>query len=142
MQAIFYGSVHLFFYQENHILLLKRKNTGFSDGKWSVVAGRIDGQEEVLHAGIREAKEEAGVDIKPQDLQVIGITHRKSEDQEWVDFYLKVHSWTGALRNCEPEKCEELKWFPLDDLPQDMIPYVRHAVEKSHSELWFDSYGW
>jgi 8-oxo-dGTP diphosphatase len=139
---IFYGAVHLLFYQNDQVLLLKRQNTGFEDGKWSVVAGRIDGGEEVKSAAIREAKEEAGVIIDPNDIEITGITHRKNNNSEWIDFYLKVHEWKGKIINAEPYKCEELKWFSMGELPENMINYVRKAVEKNHDELWFESIGW
>lgn len=43
-EPILYGVVYLLFYRnEDEVLLLKRKNTGFADGKWSVVGGRMDG---------------------------------------------------------------------------------------------------
>jgi 8-oxo-dGTP diphosphatase len=139
---IFYGAVHLLFYRNDQVLLLKRQNTGFEDGKWSVVAGRIDGKEEVKSAAIREAKEEAGVDIDPNDIEIIGVTHRNNNSSEWIDFYLKVHEWNGNIINAEPYKCEELKWFNLDELPENMISYVRKAVEKNNNEMWFESIGW
>lgn len=142
---IFYGAVHLLFYRDGETLLLKRQNTGFEDGKWSVVAGRIDGREEVKAAAIREAKEEAGVDISPNDLEITGIVHRRNPrgaGSEWIDFYLTVHRWQGQITNREPHKCEELRWFPLSDLPPDMIDYVREALLKDHRSLWFDSVGW
>ncbi|WP_338044040.1 hypothetical protein [Paenibacillus lutrae] len=50
-KAIFYGSVHVFLERGEEVLLLKRKNTGFEDDKWSVIAGRIDGEEEVVSRG-------------------------------------------------------------------------------------------
>jgi len=123
-------------------MLLKRKNTGFEDGKWSVVAGRMDGGEEVIAAAIREAKEEAGIDIDPDHLQIVGVMHRKNKDSEWIDFYLKVQEWKGKIINAEPHKCEELKWFEVNRLPENMIAYVRKAVEKNHNERWFESVGW
>jgi 8-oxo-dGTP diphosphatase len=129
-EPIFYGSVHLLFYQNNEILLLKRKNTGFEDGKWSVVAGRIDGEEEVISASIREAKEEAGIVIEPNEIEVVGVMHRKNISSEWIDFYLKVKKWKGNITNTEPHKCEELRWFRINDLPDNMIPYIRSAIEK------------
>ncbi|TJY42451.1 NUDIX domain-containing protein [Cohnella pontilimi] len=139
---IFYGAVYLLFYKDNEVLLLKRQNTGFEDGKWSVVAGRMDGREEVKLAAIREAKEEAGVDIDPNDLSVVGVTHRKTIDSEWIDFYLTVHKWSGSITNVEPHKCEELRWFKTKELPDNMIEYVRRAVVREHTEMWFGSVGW
>ncbi|AOZ94121.1 NUDIX hydrolase [Paenibacillus crassostreae] len=140
---IFYGAVHLLFYRnENEVLLLKRQNTGFEDGKWSVVAGRIDGNEEVIEAAIREAKEESGVDIEPSQLELVGVMHRKNTDSEWIDFYLKVESWSGEISNCEPHKCEELTWFKVNEMPENMISYIRTAINKNHDQMWFESYGW
>lgn len=140
---IFYGAVHLLFYRnEEEVLLLKRQNTGFEDGKWSVVAGRIDGGEEVIAAAIREAKEEAGVDIEPSQLDVVGVMHRKNTNSEWIDFYLKVKSWSGDISNCEPNKCEELSWFNVYEMPENMIAYIRQAIEKNHDHMWFESVGW
>ncbi|QHW32812.1 NUDIX domain-containing protein [Paenibacillus rhizovicinus] len=139
---LFYGAVHLLFYQDERVLLLKRQNTGFEDGKWSVVAGRIDGNEEVKSAAIREAKEEAGVDILPDDLDVVGVVHRKNVSSEWIDFYLKVRAWQGEITNMEPHKCEELTWFHLRELPENIIGYIRLAVERDHGHMWFESLGW
>ncbi|RUS46226.1 NUDIX domain-containing protein [Cohnella sp. AR92] len=141
---IFYGAVHLFFLNgKNEILLLKRRNTGFEDGKWSVVAGRIDGNEEVKSAAIREAFEEAGVKIKQQYLEVIGIMHRRDKSsKEWIDFFLTVHEWEGDISNKEPHKCEELRWFPLSELPENIIPYIKHALSQTRDSVWFESLGW
>jgi 8-oxo-dGTP diphosphatase len=139
---ILYGAVHLLFYLNGEVLLLKRQNTGFEDGKWSVVAGRMDGGEEVKSAGIREAKEEAGVDIDLKEIEIVGVIHRRNTTSEWIDFYLKVNAWSGTMINAEPHKCEELKWFRLGQLPNHMIDYVRNAVEKNHEDMWFDSVGW
>ncbi|MCI3919448.1 NUDIX domain-containing protein [Paenibacillus sp. TRM 82003] len=139
---ILYGSVHVLFYRDDEVLLLKRQNTGFEDGKWSVVAGRMDGNEEVIAAAIREAKEESGVIIHPEQISIVGIMHRKNTSSEWVDFFLKVESWENEIVNVEPEKCEELKWFNRDALPEDMVPYIRRALNKEQENIWFESVGW
>ncbi|MNS31369.1 hypothetical protein D3C72_634230 [compost metagenome] len=142
-EPILYGVVYLLFYRnEDEVLLLKRKNTGFADGKWSVVAGRMDGAEEVKSAAIREAREEAGVTFDPSAIEVVGVIHRRNTHSECVDFSLLVHSWRGEIDNCEPHKCEELKWFKVNELPEDTIPYVAAAIQKDHGSMWFESEGW
>lgn len=135
------GAVHLLLIKDEHILLLKRYNTGYEDGNYSVVAGHLDGDEEVKSAMIREAREEAGIVIAPQDMQVTGVMHRKSNDER-IDFFLVAHDWHGEIINNEPHKCAELRWFPLNQLPENVIPYVRRAIQNYQQGHWFDSFGW
>jgi len=135
------STVHLFFFRGNEILLLRRCNTGYEDGNYSVVAGHLDGGEEVKAAAIREAWEEAGVEIAPEDLEVVGVMHRKSNDER-IDFFLVVHAWSGQVVNREPDKCDHLAWFDVDDLPENVIPYVRRALGNYWQGRWFDSFGW
>ena len=134
-------ATHLFLLQENRILLSRRFNTGYEDGNFSVIAGHLDGDEEIKMAMIREAEEEANIRISPGDIDVIGVMHRKSEDER-IDFFLSATSWTGQLLNMEPHKCDLLEWFDLDDLPENVIPYVRKALENYRLGRWFNSFGW
>ncbi len=48
---------HLILLEENRILLLRRENTGYEDGKYGVIAGHIDGNETAREAMSREARE-------------------------------------------------------------------------------------
>lgn len=142
MKPHLYGSVHLLFYQNDQILLLKRKNTGFEDGNWSVVAGKIDPDEDMLTSVQREAKEEIGVTVNRDDIKVCGVLHRLSGPLNWVDFFVEIKNWSGTPFNAEPDKCSALEWFPLNGLPDHTIPYVRHAINKDQSSMWYDSDGW
>ncbi|UFJ61485.1 NUDIX hydrolase [Brevibacillus sedimenti] len=134
-------AVHLFLRRGNELLLLRRFNTGYEDGNYSVPAGHLDGGEEVKAAAIREAKEECGIDIDPADLDVVGVMHRKSTDER-IDFFLTASTWSGEIVNAEPDKCDELRWCDMDDLPANVIPYVRQAIHNYRAGKWFDSFGW
>jgi len=135
------SAVHLFLMRDGQVLLLRRCHTGYEDGNYSVVAGHLDGDEQVEAAAIREAREEVGIEIAPQDLQVVGVMHRRSNDER-VDFFLTATAWAGEIVNVEPGKCDQLAWFDLDDLPGNVVPYVRRALDNYRQGRWFDSFGW
>ena len=134
-------AVHVFLIREQHILLLKRFNTGYEDGNYSVIAGHLDGGEEVKTAAIREAYEEANIHLLQDDLAIVGVMHRKANDER-VDFFVAATKWSGDIINAEPNKCSELTWFDLDHLPENTIPYVHRAIENYQRGVWFDSFGW
>jgi len=134
-------AVHVFLRRGDQVLLLRRHNTGYMDGSYTVVAGHLDGSEEVVAAAVREAKEEVGIQIHPDDVKVAGAMHRRSSDER-VDFFVECTRWSGDVVNREPDKCDDLSWFTLDRLPGNTIPYVRRALENCRQGRWFDSYGW
>lgn len=134
-------AVHLFFLRENLILLLRRFNTGYEDGNYSVPAGHVEIGETVTRAAVREAMEEVGVIINPGDMQIVHVMNRKSEDER-IDFFVSLRRWVGEAVNAEPEKCDEIQWVQLGELPQNTIPYVRHALECFQSGKYYSEFGW
>src|SRR5437667_3851054 len=109
-------AVHLLLIREGCVLLLRRLNTGYEDGNYSVPAGHLDGGETVPQAAAREAREELVIDVRPEDCRVVQVMHRRSTDER-VDFFVTVDRWAGEICNGEPQKCDELAWFDLDHLP-------------------------
>lgn len=141
MRSKFPVAIHLLFLIDNQVLLLRRFNTGYEDGNYSVVAGHVDLGETVTQAAIREASEEVGVILQPQDIQVVHTMNRRSDDER-IDFFAVVKSWKGEITNNEPEKCDELSWFSTDSLPSNIISYVKYAIENYQNELYYSEFGW
>src|SRR5574337_756907 len=139
MRARFPATVHLFFFRGSQILLLRRFQTGYRDGEYSVPAGHLDGNESVMAAAAREAREETGVQIAADDLSFSSVMHR-NEGDERIDFFLHVHKWRGEPINTEPDKCDELRWADLDSLPENTIPYVRRAIQNHLNGIPFDEF--
>ena len=90
---------------------------------------------------IREAREEAGIEVSHANLEVVGVIPSKG-DREYIHFFLKASVWSGEVTNMEPDKCNDLRWFDLNALPDNTIPYVRRAIENYYSGTWFGSFGW
>ncbi len=135
-------AVHLILIENGRLLMLRRKNTGFADGMYGLPAGCIEGNEPVSLAMCREAKEEAGIIIKPEDLFMTTVIHRKDNDWESIAFFFKVDKYEGEVMNCEPEKCDDLRFIDLHDLPSNTIPYVRLGIENSLKKKYFQEWGW
>jgi 8-oxo-dGTP diphosphatase len=111
------------------VLLLRRFNTGWEDGKYSVVAGHVESSESPIGALLREAWEEAGIRIEIGDLEFVHVMHRrKPSGEEKVDLWFACDKWYGTPHNAEPEKCDDLGWFSLENLPPNIVAYVKAAL--------------
>ncbi len=136
----FRAAVYLILKNEDKILLLRRFNTGWMDGMYSLPAGHIDGDETIQTAMSREAKEEINLDILPNDLSISHMMHRKA-NYEYFDFFLEARKFTGELKNNEEEKCDDLSWFPITSLPENTLPYIKEALIKISKGEGFSSFG-
>jgi 8-oxo-dGTP diphosphatase len=140
-------AVHLILRRPGDVLLLRRFNTGYEDGNYSLPAGHLDGAETVTAATIREAAEEIGVVISPADLRVVHVMHRsadafESAPAERVDFFLAADRWRGAPGNLEPGKCDEVAWHSMSALPGNVIPYVHSALQCYQRGVSYSEFGW
>jgi 8-oxo-dGTP diphosphatase len=138
---------YLFLIKDARVLLLRRANTGYEDGNWSVPAGHLEGDEAATYTMVREAKEEIGLHINAKDLTLVHVMHRRGIDEygkenERVAFFFALEKWEGEPENMEPNKCDSLDWFALTNLPKNTIPYIRFALEAYQSHNTFSEEGW
>lgn len=134
--------VVILFKKGDNILFLRRANTGYADGKLVPPSGHVEAGEPFSVAAVREAAEEVGVAVRPEDLKPFTFLQRRTpEGQERMTAFFIVEKWDGELLNNEPHKCSELVWLPFNKLPLDVMPFIRHGigagcVDKFYSELW------
>lgn len=135
-------AVYLLLRRDEEVLLLRRANTGYQDGKYGLIAGHLDGDELGTVAMSREAAEEAGIKIKPEDMRFVHVAHRlgRNDGQERVDFFYEATEWTGEVTNAEPEKCDDLSWYPLNQLPDNMLPLVKLVLTDVLNGIHYSEY--
>ena len=113
------------------VLLQLRRGTGYMDEHWAAAAaGHVERGETAEDAARREAAEE--VDVTDLGLEFLTAMQRTAHDlpiDERVDFFFAARSWTGEPRIVEPSKCADLQWFPLDALPDPVVPHERFVLE-------------
>ncbi len=138
--------VFVFFVREGKILLARRFQTGYEDGNYGLPAGHGENGETMRQGAIREALEEVGVALSQEDMTFALVQHRWCEDPDnphaRVGFYFAPAKWSDEPRNTEPEKCDDLNWFPLDALPDNMVPHVRAAIESYKKGERYAEFDW
>ena len=124
-------AVYLFLKKDGKILIARRCNTGYQDGNYQVPAGHIDAGELPTEAMIREAKEEGGIDLNKNDLHLVHTSFRPKHDEtgDRVDYFFEASNWNGEVTNVEPHKCDDLQWVGPNELPENISPNIRVAIE-------------
>lgn len=123
--------VHLLLRRGTDVLLARRSGTGCADGLWHAPSGHVEVGEDVRAAMVREAREEIGLDLDPEDLRaVLVVQHRGPGGAARIGWFFEAeHGAGGEPVNAEPHKCAELRWHALAALPGDMVAYCRAGID-------------
>lgn len=130
---------------KKQILLQRRHNTGFADGLWDFsCAGKVEEGESMTVTAVREAKEELGVSIAVESLRFAVLIHKcdKPCNLVYYNAYFVCTEFAGEPTICEPEKCSEVKWFDIDNLPDDLIDDRKCAIKAYLDGVHYIEYGW
>ena len=113
------------------VLLQLRQNPGYMDDHWAAAAaGHVEKGETAYDAARREALEEIAVtDLDLTFVSAMQRTRGGEPIDERIDFFFTARSWSGEPRIVEPQKCAELRWCALDDLPDPVVPHERSVLE-------------
>lgn len=128
-------AAYVYLRRESDVLLQLRQNTGFMDGYWAAaIAGHVEAGESVTATAIREATEEVAVTIPASALTALTVLHRTdgSDDpvEQRADFFFESRFWIGEPRIVEEAKCADLRWFPLEALPDRLPPHERYVLDR------------
>jgi 8-oxo-dGTP diphosphatase len=119
--------------QRGRVLLTLRKAPPEA-GYWSILGGKVDFLETVQDCAIREAYEESGVRIAIERLLCITDHLLPAENQHCVSPSYLARIVEGEAYNREPHKSEEVRWFGLDELPENLTMTAKNAI-RAYREL-------
>jgi len=129
--------------QEDKLLLSLRQNTPFFSGHYGLLGGKIEENESITHALIRELYEEIGITVTKENLHFVHcLSFINEKGVAIVAFVFKATTWQGDVANCEPDKIAELQWYALDALPENVIPRHRHIIEMVQCGVLYSEKGW
>ena len=122
---------------QTQILLQERCNTGYMDGKYDTAcSGHLEKGESLSMALCREAKEEINLDIQEKNLELVSIIHPYQED--YINVFFTTNKYTGTPKIMEPNKCDDLKWFNINELPENTIIRIRNVIKNMKKGIIYD----
>ncbi len=122
--------VHIIVKKDDKVLLCRRYNTGYEDGKFHFPAGHVENNESPQETAIREIKEEANLTVNKKDLQCVHVMYRNFEKEiDRIAIYFQTDHFTGIPKIVEQNKCDKVDWFPVDNFPKNTIFYVKKAYD-------------
>ncbi|MFC7546197.1 NUDIX domain-containing protein [Plantactinospora sp. GCM10030261] len=119
------------------VLLGKRSD----DGRWSVISGFVEPDEQPAAAVVREVEEETGVIVTPERITSVWAhphVYPNGDRCQYLNIGFRCRPVRGEARVNDDESTE-VRWFSPDDLP----PLDEHAtltIERARAdvpETWF-----
>ncbi len=127
--------------RDGKVAFLMRSNTPWGNGFYGLPSGKVEANEGATNAAVHEAKEEIGIDIKSTDLEFIHCMHRH-EETDWVDIFFEATNYTGNIVNAEPDKHSEVAWLNPNDLPDNVLDYIKVAMAHIQANQTYSEYKW
>lgn len=128
--------------KDGKILLQRRAGDIFASGQYDLPSGHVDAGEQILDAAVREAKEELGIEISPDDLKLFHVIERPNGDdgRYRVNFGFVCERWEGEPKIMEPDKSDELIWATEDTLPEKTVPWTVQVLRCHQKHVLFSTY--
>lgn len=111
--------------KDDHVLLAM-KNQGLGAGRWNGFGGKVEENESIEEAAIRELQEE--VSVTAIELNKLGVLEFTFQNKNMI---LEVHTFRVDNFKGEPVASEEMldpQWFHFDSIP--------------YSQMWSDDEFW
>ncbi|MEY2242407.1 NUDIX domain-containing protein [Streptomyces sp. BF23-18] len=138
--------VHLHLQDEHGRILLglRHPDSAFAPDTWHFLAGHCE-REAAIDCLVREAKEEAGLSIAPEDVELVHTVHHIDSPtaRPRIGLVFRARSWTGDPEVLEPDRCVEWRWWKPQNLPAaEVVPYTLRAIDGILAARPYSELGW
>lgn len=121
-------------FRDGKVLMGLRKNA-VGEGEWGFIGGHVEFGEGIEDCAKRELAEETGLQV--QELEYLGVINQPGQPgsgKHYIHFIFKVDNPQGEPQNLEPDLCGELKWFALNEIPDNLFFAHKKYLETLKSD--------
>ena len=130
MKELFKSAVHMILVKDGKILVQKRKGSKLWPGYYALPAGHVDSGENQYDALVREAQEELGIELDIKNIINSYVVLRRNyfkidgkKLEPYINYYFEFKKYKGTPKIMEKDKCDELIWVDINDLPEPFVNY-------------------
>ncbi|WP_235002513.1 NUDIX domain-containing protein [Actinacidiphila paucisporea] len=107
------------------VLLQRGEGAKYGQGLWDLPIGKSEPGEPVTATAVRELREETGLVVRPEALELAHVVHGAwgvESPNGFLTVVFAAHEWQGEPENREPHKHAQVRWTPVDALPAEFVP--------------------
>lgn len=133
--------VSVLIFKDGNVLMGKPQATAFEsycspglqhlarNDTWGVPGGKLELGESFEACAQREVAEETGLEIT--NIRFCGVTNTVYDTQtHWINIFVCADLEQGEVKNLEPDKCIEWRWFTWNNLPDNLFPPIKSLKEQ------------
>ena len=136
-----YINVVLVFIQNSEGKFLIQKRSERKNGKYATTGGHPKSGETSLEGILTEVKEEIGIDLKPEDIELYYGGRSDEERVFWDDYYAKIDVPDISKLQLQEEEVSSVYWFTADEIIELMKQgkfFMNHYEEFEVLLDWID----
>jgi len=110
-------------WKDGKLLIARRPENGLLGGLWEFPGGKVEENESIGEAVIREVKEEVGISVRVDQLLTV-VKH------QYTHFSITLHAFTCRYLAGEPQAlgCTEWRWVDAEELAQYAFPRANGKI--------------
>jgi 8-oxo-dGTP diphosphatase len=113
--------------KDGQVLLIKRQGS-HGAGSWATPGGHIDFGETPEQCGIRETREETGLEVGEPTFRSITNDLFEAEQKHYITIWMEARYISGEPRIAAPREMTEIGWFRWNQLPQPLFLPLANLV--------------
>ena len=121
----------------NHVRAKRNQNARDEKGRWDIGGGGVEFGDTIENTLRKEIKEEYDADVL--DFEFLGFrdVHREHEGKKthWIALDYKVLVDPKQVKLNEPHKFDDIKWFTLENVPENVHSQFPEFLRKYKNRL-------